>query len=461
LVRTALRPLRILIDATKISEGHFDGCYCYTVELIRALRARYGDDPAVRIDLAIGTKPVSIAALERLIGSNQKRSAHLERTAINRVASLRQAIADWLRASANSTLVEMLRRIDKSTGVTQRLEVRHRGRCPILPGYDVVHLTLPQDYRLMNWRCRPPLVTTIHDCTHRRFPHFHTAHNAQETERGIQFSLEANALFVANSEATRSDFIDTYHVPSERVITTQLAVSPKRCRPIQDPRQIADALRRYGAPQRPYFLALSTLEPRKNLSGAIQAFVRLKSMTEAKDVQLIIAGRPGWQYRDILESGRSRDVRFTGFVADADLAALYSGAIGLVFPSHFEGFGLPALEAMTCGAPVVYGDCGSLPETVGDAGLPADPNSTDSILESMRLLLVDPDLRRKLSENAVRRAGMFSWDTTAEKTMQAYQMAAATDSSSEASARPAHLIRKEEPRNAGDSKDSATHPYNG
>jgi len=208
------------------------------------------------------------------------------------------------------------------------------------------------------------------------------------------------------------------------VTTIYEASDPAVFYPVANQRLVRRVKGKYGIPKRaPYLLTLSTLEPRKNLSNTVQAFQRLLRDMPDSEIHLVIAGQLGWKYDQFLselQNQRER-VHFTDFVLEEDLAALYSGAVAFSFASYYEGFGLPALEAMACGIPVVYGNRGSLPEVVGDAGLAAEPDDVDEIRRCFATLIQDPELRSAISRNAVNRAAAFSWDTTARKTVEIYR----------------------------------------
>jgi glycosyltransferase involved in cell wall biosynthesis len=170
---------------------------------------------------------------------------------------------------------------------------------------------------------------------------------------------------------------------------------------------------------------LSTLEPRKNLLNTTKAFVGFRREHPEAEISLVIAGRKGWKFEELITDQSAKDDRivFTGFVEDEDLPALYSSACALLFVSHYEGFGLPALEGMNCGLPVIYGKDGALPEVVGDAGLPASSNDILDIQDKIARLALDRDLREELSVRALARVDQFSWADTVQKTLEIYRKA--------------------------------------
>jgi glycosyltransferase involved in cell wall biosynthesis len=179
---------------------------------------------------------------------------------------------------------------------------------------------------------------------------------------------------------------------------------------------------RYGLPGR-YLLFVGTIEPRKNLTRLLHAFepLRKEGLTDA----LVVVGKRGWLYGDFFAELERSPVReaviLPGFVPDEHLPAVYAGAQALVFPSLYEGFGLPTLEAMACGTPVACSDTASLPEVGGDAALYFDPTSEDAILQTLRRLLSDAELQEELARRGLTRASHFSWDRVAAETEAVYR----------------------------------------
>ena len=190
----------------------------------------------------------------------------------------------------------------------------------------------------------------------------------------------------------------------------------------QAPEAVAAVRTRYGLPDR-YLLCVGTIEPRKNLGRVLAAFERLHAerLTDA----LVIVGKRGWLYDDFFaqleHSPAKHAVIFPGFVPDADLPAVYAGSQALAFPSEFEGFGLPVLEAMACGAPVVCSNTSSLPEVAGDAALLVDPDDVAAITAALRRVLADADLAAELRRRGLAQAARFSWQRTAQETLAVYR----------------------------------------
>ena len=233
---------------------------------------------------------------------------------------------------------------------------------------------------------------------------------------------------ICTSAATKADFCRFSAMPAARVFIVPLAASPELFHPVADPAAIAAVRRRYGIPEGDYLLSLSAIEPRKNLPHLIDCFRRVLLEGAAGRASLVLAGVAAASDRRLnaaiaaLGPLRSR-VAFTGHVADGDLAALYSGARAFVFPSLGEGFGLPPLEAMRCGAPVICSTAGALPEVIGDAAIGVSPTDVGALIAALRAVLSDDELVARLRDQSVRRAAAFSWRGVVDATVAIYREA--------------------------------------
>jgi len=241
-------------------------------------------------------------------------------------------------------------------------------------------------------------------------------------------SLTPADWVVCISEATRGDLLafrpdlDPAHVS-----VTHLAAA-EHFRPDFREDDWPALKRKYNLPDQPYALTLSTLEPRKNIAQVVRCYARLVAAGQVGDMRLVLVGTRGWKMESIFEEldrlGALRErVVVTGFVPDEDLAPIYSHASMFVYPSLLEGFGLPPLEAMQCGVPVITSNTSSLPEVVGDAGLMVSPTDADALCQAMATLFQDTELRRDLARRARERAATFSWGRCASETLQAYRRA--------------------------------------
>ena len=239
-------------------------------------------------------------------------------------------------------------------------------------------------------------------------------------ERAVPRSIARADLVLADSTHTRSDLIDLFRVEPDKVKVVTPGVDPRfqprQAAPQASPPCAPDELRkRYDLGDQPYVLSVGTLQPRKNYVRLIQAFVKSRVSREA-GLRLLIAGGCGWLFEDIVTEAEKHDcVRLLGFVEDEELPALYRGACLFAFPSLYEGFGLPVLEAMACGVPVVCSNTSSLPEVAGDAAVLVNPLDVDELSFAMDRVLQDKVLRDRMIDRGLAQAARFTWQRSARQ----------------------------------------------
>jgi glycosyltransferase involved in cell wall biosynthesis len=273
-----------------------------------------------------------------------------------------------------------------------------------------------------------PVVATIHDLAFEHLPETFNRRSWMQLRLTVRRTARRAVRVITVSEYSRQDIIKTYGVDADRITVTPEAASETFAR-VTDETDLQMVRERYGI-ERYYILSLCSIQPRKNLVRLIEAYSLLHRLhPEGKLPQLVLAGKRGWLDNETLRAAQadnvSPSIRFTGYVAPEHLNALYSGATCFVYPSYFEGFGLPILEAMKCGAPVIAGDRTSIPEVAGEAALLFDPFDTSSLVEALKRVLNDSEFRRTLSARGLQRASEFHWKTTARLTLTAYEKAAA------------------------------------
>ncbi len=294
----------------------------------------------------------------------------------------------------------------------------HRVRLPIPVEVFTgpVDLFYSPDFVLPPTRPGTRTLLTVHDLSFLRYPDHFVPKLVRYLERVVPASVARADRVLADSEATRADLIRLLGTPPEKVEVLYSGVDA-RFRPEREPGERERLRARYGL-DRPYVLSVGTLQPRKNYVRLIRAFVRLPDTGRG----LVIAGGQGWLYESVLEeAARHPDrVRVLGFVEDADLPALYRGADLFVFPSFYEGFGLPVLEAMACGVPVVCSGVSSLPEVAGDAALLVDPEDEDGLRGAMERALEDEGLRREMAARGRARAAQFTWERAARQLLEVF-----------------------------------------
>lgn len=275
-----------------------------------------------------------------------------------------------------------------------------------------------------------PVVVSIHDLSFEHLPETFNRRSRAQLRLTVRRSARKAAQILALSEHGRADIISTYGISPDRVTAIPLAAAD-RFQPITDERELQRVRHTYEIAG-DYILTVGAIQPRKNLNRLIAAYVRLRTdEPHGTQPKLVIVGRQAWlvgeTLRAIRESGFSDSIILTGYVPDADLPALYSGARCFVYPSFFEGFGLPPLEAMKCGIPVIAGNRTSLVEVVGDAGLLVDPLDPAAIAQGLSQVLNDPNLREELSVKGLNRSSLFDWRETAKRTLEVYERAVDND----------------------------------
>jgi glycosyltransferase involved in cell wall biosynthesis len=272
-----------------------------------------------------------------------------------------------------------------------------------------------------------PVVTTIHDLAFEHLPETFNRRSWMQLRLTVRRTARRAAHIITVSDYSRRDISRTYGIDPELITVTPEA-APLNFAPITNETELRRIRETYGI-QGDYILSLCSIQPRKNLVRLIEAYSCLRRVSpEVKLPQLVLAGKRGWleneTFRAAERDALGRDILFTGYVPEHDLVGLYSGAICFVYPSYFEGFGLPVVEAMQCGVPVIAGNRTSLPEIVGEAGLLFDPFDTAELVKALTRVLDDSAYRAELRIKGLERAKDFNWKTTAQLTLKAYQRAA-------------------------------------
>ncbi|EMX8699893.1 glycosyltransferase family 4 protein [Klebsiella michiganensis] len=266
-------------------------------------------------------------------------------------------------------------------------------------------------------------VTTFHDISIFTCPQYHPKDRVRYMEKSIRESMASAKLILTVSDFSRSEIIRLLNYPADRIVTTRLACSGDYV-----PRSLAECqpvLQKYQLEWQRYALYIGTMEPRKNIRGLLLAYQQLPVETRMR-YPLILSGYRGWEddtLWQIIERGtREGWIRYLGYVPDDDLPYLYAAARTFVYPSFYEGFGLPILEAMSCGIPVVCSNVTSLPEVVGDAGLLSDPNDVDAISAHILQSLQDEYWREIAIARGFVQAQRFSWENCTAQTINAYKL---------------------------------------
>ena len=284
---------------------------------------------------------------------------------------------------------------------------------------DLFHAT---DFVLAPTRARRKLLT-VHDLAFLFYPDAAMPSLHHYLNRVVPRSVHRADAIVADSHHTARDLHEQWQVPPEQISVVHGAVDHSRFQPVTDPAHLTAVRQRYAIGERPFLLALSRLEPRKNFVRLIEAFHQARHQGRLPH-RLVIGGGQGWLYEAIYQRvsdlNLHEHVHFTGFVADADLPALYSAADFFAYPSLYEGFGLPIVEALACGTPVLAGNNSSLPEAGGPGAFYVDAEEVDAIAQGLVQLATDPALRARLRQAGLLHAAQFTWQRSAEQLLVAY-----------------------------------------
>jgi glycosyltransferase involved in cell wall biosynthesis len=264
-----------------------------------------------------------------------------------------------------------------------------------------------------------PEILTVYDASVQLTPERHSFPCRAFYRDIVPFIIKGSDGIIAVSRSAKADLLDVPSLPQKKISVIPLGVDPQ-FRPIHDPYRLEQIRHRYSLP-RDFILYVGMIEPRKNLDTLVDAYL---SDSLASRFDLVLAGGPGRNYSGLLQkihcSGAAHCIRLPGYIPDADLPALYTAASAFVYPSLYESFGLPVLEAMACGTPVVTSSVSSLPEVAGAAALFTDPHDSEALAAALKLLLNNQNLRTELSMRGLQRARSFTWQQTARDTLALY-----------------------------------------
>jgi len=398
------QPLRVCIDVSA-AVHHRAGLGRYAQELVKGLV-----EPGKGEALLHASQP---------IGTTATTSTLIDQSDLGNASPLQITVFYHQRGEA-----QLDPPIDRLPRLTTRLSVRPWrlttalayftgfGMDRLFGGVDLFHATEHLLPRLKKTRS----VFTLHDLIFQFDPDSHKPLNIAFLKTMMPRFLRAADAIIAVSECSKRDAINLYGIPANKIHVIYEGVDPKFT-PITDAAQLQAVRVKYHLPDR-FILHVGTIEPRKNLPLLFEVAAQIKE-------HIVVAGKLGWLTEPILakvkELGVEDRVTFTGFIADDDLPALISSATVLAMPSKYEGFGLPVLEALACGTPVVASNAASLPEVGGDAVLYAWPEDVRSWISLLTLALNDVELRGWLREKGLRQAAKFRWDTMAQETAEVYR----------------------------------------
>jgi alpha-1,3-rhamnosyl/mannosyltransferase len=389
--------MRVIVNQL-VALGPRTGIGHYSAELLRCLRQQAGDD---RIDAF----PEGWARRAREFAGRFR--ARIEP---RQIAGPTKSSAGTALSGVKSRAREYLRQCDRFLAARHLQLVCNRGR------YDLYHepnlIPLPIDR---------PTIATLHDLSVLVKPEWHPADRVAYYEKYLRRGVRNCVHFLAISESGRQEVIKTLGIPPERVTRTYMGVRPN-LGPL--PRnEVSAALQRFGLPTQ-FLLYLGTVEPRKNVLRLLQAYCSLPASLRER-WPLLVVGRWGWSSSDVADyyerEAKHRGVRQLGYVAEESLALLYNGARALVFPSYYEGFGMPPIEMMACGGAVLASTADAVAEVVGKKAHLVAPEDTDGWRDAMQRVLTDDDWHRSLCEGVTTWAAQFTWENCAADTLQVYR----------------------------------------
>jgi len=391
--------MRVVFNAST-AVGDKTGVGRYTAELLRCLQAQMQPEELVVyphnwVRKLRGRWKSSTAPRPPSQSGNRSRSW---------IPSPRQSVASVLRPIGHG----LLRLYD-------RVALRQNG-------FDLYH-----EPNFIPMACKLPTAITFHDLSVVTHPEWHPGYRVAMFEKHLPRALEQSVHFFTVTEFVRREMIERLHIPREKITCTYNGNRPDFVP--MDEEQFRPALQRLGMPNN-YLLHLGTIEPRKNLLRLMQAYVDLPAELRER-CPLVLAGQWGWRFDETADfffsTARHRGVIQTGFVPDADLPAVYNGARALVFPSLYEGFGIPAIEMMGCGGAVLASTAGALAEVVGKQAALIEPQDVEGWRDAMKRVITDDQWWQGLKKGVVERAGQFTWERTATETLRVYQRLAGVE----------------------------------
>jgi len=346
--------------------------------------------------------------------------------------------------------ITYISRKDAAGDVPRRFRKRQVSANPFVRlGYDLPRLIAEDRPHLLHVQytapitCSAPIVVTVHDVSFLEHPEYFTWFRAKQLRLTVRRTVKAASCVLTVSEFSKRRIVDAYQLPDDKV-----AVLPDGVSSVFHPvaREVAQRSMRTSLPCVPFVLTVSDLQPRKNHLGLIHAFEELMRAHPLLPHHLVIVGKETW-YADVVRAAAKKSqvserIHFTGFVDDEELRRLYGACDLFVYPSFYEGFGLPILEAMACGRAVACSNTSAMPEVADSAALLFDPCSQRELVFAMRDLLLNPELRQRMERLGVQRAAMFSWSSSAAKTLDLYYAVAGKASKTPVVARKLNSVAR-------------------
>lgn len=359
---------------------------------------------------------------------------------------VRSLLSAFARVDHSSEFTAYLSSREAAQAIPRRFEARYVSANPFLR----LGLELPRamqrdkpnllhvQYTAPLW-CPAPVVVSVHDVSFLEHPEYFTLGRRAQLRWSVRRTVFNAAAIITGSSFSRERILAAYPVAEQKVHVVPDAASTT-FRPLNRERAVAGMRERFGF-HFPFVLSVGDLQPRKNQIGLIAAFAQLVKAQPQLPQHLVLAGKDTWFSSRVREAARESGVgariHFAGFVTDDELLQLYNACECFVFPSYYEGFGIPILEAMACGRAVACSNTSSMPEVADGAGLLFDPNRTEEIARALRDILLDSELRGRMERLGQQRAALFSWQRTAELTLDVYRSVATPDRTAALKRQPA------------------------
>lgn len=266
-------------------------------------------------------------------------------------------------------------------------------------------------------------IVTIHDISFEHYPECFTKKQLFINKQLIRAAAEKSKYILTVSKFSKDDIVNKYDIDPDKIFVTYLAANPI-FKPIENAEKIKNILKKYNINDK-FILAVGNLQPRKNLGRLIEAFKNIKKMKQFQNFKLVLVGKKNWKDDGMINgvdiSEISSEIIFTGYIVDEDLPYLYNGCEVFVYPSIFEGFGLPPLEAMNCGTVVLASNISSIPEVIGSGGISINPLDVKDIINELVEALANKQLRQYYKEESIKQAKLFTWKNTAVETIKVYE----------------------------------------
>jgi glycosyltransferase involved in cell wall biosynthesis len=417
--------MKVILDISSVGDNvkNRTGVARVAWTLTNLLHQKLGDNLSFS---ATGSINASMQA-ERLLAAHPDFCSAI--APINQLARDIELLQEQPASNSHNSINNLLQKIKRPTlrNISRFFNVTRQPIDPDkLASADIFHSTYPRIPQQVRKVIPHRHLQTVYDLTPLILDEKYFLPGQRGINQRLIDTIQPDDWVTTISDSARNDLLARRsQLSPDRIITIYLAAAPELFYPVLEPATIDIARQKYQLPPGNYFLSLHSLAPHKNMEHLISCFNQVIAQERIEDLNLVICGgnknsATVASLADRLTPAEQKKVYFTGFVDDRDLAAIYSGAMGFIFPSLYEGFGLPLLEAMQCGCPVISSNTSSMPEVVGDAGFLVAPTDRDALCESILKLYLSNNLRSEYARLSMERAALFSWQKTLAETLELY-----------------------------------------